>query len=98
MKSIGWTARDFAKLFGTLLVVALAASVAAPTASNKTLGISFESDLYRILGFTVAVVAMSTVVMWTVYRREKKSPVVLLLGAVVIAVVIVTSILLFILD
>ncbi len=97
MKSIGWTARDFAKLFGTLLVVALAASVAVPTASN-TLGISFESDLYRILGFTVAVIAMSTVVMWTVYRRERKSPVVLLLGAVVIAVVIVTSILLFILD
>ncbi len=97
MKSAGWRARDFAKLFGVLLVVALAASIAVPTASYS-LGISFESDLYRILGFTVAVIAMSGAMMWTVYRREKKSPVVLLLGAVVIAVVIVTGIFLFILG
>ncbi len=97
MKSIWWTARDFAKLFGILLVVALAASIAVPTVSYN-LGISFESDLFRILGFTVAVIALSGVVMWTVYQREKKSPVVLLLGAVVIAVVIVTGIFLFILG
>ncbi len=93
MKSTGWTARDFAKLFGILLIVALAASIAVPTASN-TLGISFESDLYRILGFTLAVIAMSGVVMWTVYRREK-SPMVLVLGAAVAAVVIVIGIFLF---
>ncbi len=97
MKSAGWTARDFAKLFGILLVVALAASIAVPTVSYN-LGISSESDLYRILGFTVAVITMSGVMMWTLYRREKKSPVMLLLGAVVIAVVIVTSIFLFVLG
>ncbi len=97
MKSTGWTARDFAKLFGILLVVALAASIAVPTASYN-LGMSFESDLYRILGFTVAVIAMSGVMMWTVSRREKKSPVVILLGAVVIAVVIVAGIFLFVLS
>ncbi len=96
MKSTGWTARDFAKLFGILLVVALAASIAVPTASYN-LGISSESDLYRILGFTVAVIAMSGVMMWTFYRKEK-SPILLLLGAVVIAVVIVTGIFLFILG
>ncbi len=96
MRPTGWTARDFAKLLGILLVVALAAGVAVPTASN-TLGISFESGLYRILGFTVVAVAMSAVVMWTVYRTEK-SPIVLLLGLVVTAVVIVTSIFLFILG
>ena len=97
MKSAGWTARDFAKLFGILLIVALAASIAVPTASN-TLGISFESDLYRGLGFALAIIAMSGVVMWTVYRRENKSPVVLLLGAGVAALVVVTGIFLFILD
>jgi O-antigen/teichoic acid export membrane protein len=69
MRPTGWTVRDFARLFGILLVVALAASVAVPTASN-TLGISFDSDLYRILGFTVVAVTMSAVVMWTVYRSE----------------------------
>ncbi len=96
MKSTGWTARDFAKLFGILLVVALAASIAVPTASYN-LGISFESDLFRILGFTAAVIAMSGVMMWTFYRREK-SPIMLVLGAGVTAVVIVTSIFLFILG
>ncbi len=96
MKSAGWTARDFAKLFGILLIVALAASIAVPTASYN-LGISFESDLYRILGFTVAVITMSGVLMWTLYRREK-SPILLVLGAGVAAVVIVTGIFLFILG
>ncbi len=96
MKSAGWTARDFAKLFGILLVVALAASIAVLTVSYN-LGISFESDLYRILGFTVVVIAMSGVMMWTLYRKEK-SPILLVLGAVVIAVVIVTGIFLFILS
>ncbi len=90
MKSTRWTARDFAKLFGILLVVALAASIAVPTASYN-LGISFESDLYRILGFTVAVIAMSGVMMWTLYRKEK-SPILLILGVGVAAVVIVTGI------
>lgn len=61
--------RDFARLLGILLVVAIVASVAVPTASN-TLGISFESDLYRLLGFTIVAVTMSAVVMWTVYRSE----------------------------
>ncbi len=90
MKSTRWTARDFGKVFGILLVVALAASIAVPTVSYN-LGISSESGLYRIMGFTVAVITMSGMLMWTVYRREK-SPVVLLLGVVVIVVIIVTGI------
>lgn len=90
MKSAGWTARDFAKVFGILLIVALAVGIAVPTASYN-LGISSESGLYRIMGFTVGVITMSGMLMWTLYRREK-SPVVLLLDAVVIAVVTVTGI------
>ena len=93
MKSAGWGARDFAKLFGLLLIVALAASIAVPMVSYN-LGISSESDFYRILGFTVAVIAMSGVMMWTLYRKEN-SPILLVLGAVVIAVVVVTGIFLF---
>ncbi len=96
MKPTEWTARDFAKLLGILFVVAVAASIAVPTASYN-LGISFESDLYRILGFSVALIAMSTLVMWTVHRR-KKSPLVLVLGAGAAAMVIVISIFLFILG